>query len=105
MPHKKGYRLTKQGTSFFKMGWKQVTSGTQGERMSSTMTMDVDTAVPTETNAVSVSPEHLLFRREVSPFFILHFVLESFIFIDALVSCMALKRNSPFDKSYTNCMT
>ncbi|KAF7837288.1 survival protein SurE-like phosphatase/nucleotidase [Senna tora] len=60
----KGYKLTKQGKSMFKMGWRQVTTETHGQKMSSTMTMDIDTATPTETDTTFVSPEHLLFSRE-----------------------------------------
>lgn len=60
----KGYKLTKQGKSIFKMGWRQVSSDTQGGKMLSTMTMDTDPAVQTETDSSTISQEHLLFRRE-----------------------------------------
>ncbi|KAI4317821.1 hypothetical protein L6164_025658 [Bauhinia variegata] len=64
----KGYKLTRQGKSFHKRGFRQVTSETetQGRKMTSAMTMDVDTAAPIETDTSSISPKHLLFRREVS---------------------------------------
>ncbi|KAF2284193.1 hypothetical protein GH714_019865 [Hevea brasiliensis] len=61
----KGYKLTKQGKSIFRMGWKQVTSGTEGGKMLSTMTMDTNSAVQTETGASNVAQEHMWFRREV----------------------------------------
>ncbi|KAK6130270.1 hypothetical protein DH2020_035983 [Rehmannia glutinosa] len=40
----KGYRLTKQGKSIVKMGWRQVTSDAQGGQMLSTMTMDTNSS-------------------------------------------------------------
>ncbi|XP_044497867.1 5'-nucleotidase SurE [Mangifera indica] len=62
----KGYKLTKQGKSIFKMGWRQVSSETQGVRMSSTMTMETDQpAEKTKTDSSTVSHEHMLFTREV----------------------------------------
>ncbi|CAL0311349.1 unnamed protein product [Lupinus luteus] len=61
----KGYKLTKQGKSICKMGWKQVTSETEGQRMSSNRT-NINTEPPKKNGTVSsVSPEHLLFLREV----------------------------------------
>lgn len=60
----KGYKLTRQGKSIVKMGWRQVTSGMQGGRMLSTMTMDGHVS-STETGASTISEEHLLFKREV----------------------------------------
>ncbi|KAI9089737.1 hypothetical protein K1719_029030 [Acacia pycnantha] len=62
----KGYKLTKQGRSCRKMGWKQVTSEIQGQKMTSAMTMDSETTAPTETYSSSVSPGHLIFKREVT---------------------------------------
>ncbi|KAK7308059.1 hypothetical protein VNO77_41650 [Canavalia gladiata] len=59
----KGYKLTKQGKSIVKMGWKQVTSET-GQKMSSDMT-NTDTETSKNFDSSSVSPEHLLFVREV----------------------------------------
>ncbi|XP_020221296.1 uncharacterized protein LOC109803988 isoform X1 [Cajanus cajan] len=59
----KGYKLTKQGKSIIKMGWRQVTSETEGQKMSSDMT-NTDTETPKSFES-SVSPEHLLFAREV----------------------------------------
>ncbi|KAJ7980049.1 5'-nucleotidase surE [Quillaja saponaria] len=61
----KGYKLTTQGKSIIRMGWKQVTSGTQGGKMLSTMTMETDNEAPTETDTASISPDHLMFKREV----------------------------------------
>ncbi|RVW55847.1 5'-nucleotidase SurE [Vitis vinifera] len=60
-----GYKLTKQGKSRVKMGWRQVTSNTQGRRVLSTMTMDTNPEVCTEMDASPRSGEHLLFKREV----------------------------------------
>ncbi|RVX22300.1 5'-nucleotidase SurE [Vitis vinifera] len=60
-----GYKLTKQGKSRVKMGWRQVTSNTQGRRVLSTMTMDANPEVCTEMDASPRSGEHLLFKREV----------------------------------------
>ncbi|TKY71177.1 5'-nucleotidase SurE [Spatholobus suberectus] len=60
----KGYKLTKQGKSIFKMGWRQVTSETEGRKMSSDMT-NTDTETPKNFESSSVSPQHLLFAREV----------------------------------------
>ncbi|KAG6759361.1 uncharacterized protein [Populus alba] len=61
----KGYKLTKQGKSIYKMGWSQVTSDMQGGKMLSTMTMDMDSTAPIETGALNLSQDHLLFKREV----------------------------------------
>ncbi|XP_043693043.1 5'-nucleotidase SurE-like isoform X1 [Telopea speciosissima] len=62
----KGYRVTKQGKSIIKMGWKQVTSETQGGNILSTMTMETDTPAATEMEADSpASEEQLLFKKEV----------------------------------------
>ncbi|KDO74618.1 hypothetical protein CISIN_1g021451mg [Citrus sinensis] len=65
IPNNKGYKLTKQGTSIFKMGWRRVTSEMQGGKMLSTMTMDTDSAVTIETDTSTPLEEDLLFRREV----------------------------------------
>ncbi|KAK4370517.1 hypothetical protein RND71_009992 [Anisodus tanguticus] len=63
----KGYRLTKQGKSIFKMGWRQVVSEAQGGRMLSTMTMDSSASKDAyvEENSLSTQQEQLLFKREV----------------------------------------
>ncbi|KAK7308843.1 hypothetical protein RJT34_05121 [Clitoria ternatea] len=60
----KGYKLTKQGKSIVKMGWKQVTSETLGRKMSSDMT-NLDTEAPKNFDSSSESIEDLLFVREV----------------------------------------
>ncbi|XP_024962292.1 uncharacterized protein LOC112502573 [Cynara cardunculus var. scolymus] len=61
----KGYKLTNQGNSIIKMGWKQVSSdAAQGGHMLSTMTMEPN-SVASNPDATGVSQEHLLFRREV----------------------------------------
>ncbi|WCJ23753.1 5'-nucleotidase SurE [Euphorbia peplus] len=59
----KGYKLTKQGKSMFKMGWKQVHSG-EGGNMLSTMTADKNSSVPTETDTSDASQGQMWFRRE-----------------------------------------
>ncbi|KAE9612813.1 hypothetical protein Lal_00027665 [Lupinus albus] len=61
----KGYKLTKQGKSICKMGWKQVTTETEGRKMSSNRT-NIESEPPKTNGTISsVSPEHLLFVREV----------------------------------------
>lgn len=65
---KKGYKLTKQGTSIFRMGWRQVTSDMQGEKMASTMTMESNSEASAETQTSPILPENPLFRREVCAF-------------------------------------
>ncbi|KAJ8558027.1 hypothetical protein K7X08_004793 [Anisodus acutangulus] len=63
----KGYRLTKQGKSIVKMGWRQVVSESQGGKMLSTMTMDslASREACVEESTLSTQQEHLLFDREV----------------------------------------
>ncbi|XP_049373261.1 uncharacterized protein LOC125838228 isoform X1 [Solanum verrucosum] len=63
----KGYRLTKQGKTIFKMGWRQVVSEAQGGRMLSTMTMDSSASkeASVEESTLSTEQEHLIFKREV----------------------------------------
>ncbi|XP_071940434.1 uncharacterized protein [Coffea arabica] len=61
----KGYRLTRQGKSIVKMGWRQVTSDAEGGKMLSTMTMDVSGAEAGGADFSSRQQEQLLFRREV----------------------------------------
>ncbi|XWS13636.1 hypothetical protein CRYUN_Cryun36dG0054500 [Craigia yunnanensis] len=59
----KGYKLTKQGKSIFKMGWRQVTSERQGGKMLSTMEMESDSSARTEIDTARGG--HLLFKTEV----------------------------------------
>ncbi|KAK3040577.1 hypothetical protein RJ639_029023 [Escallonia herrerae] len=61
----KGYKLTNQGKSIIKMGWRQVTSEAQGGKMLSTMTMETNSVACTDMDASTISPDHLLFKREV----------------------------------------
>lgn len=61
----KGYRLTKQGKSIFRMGWKQVTSDMQGGKMLSTMAMEANSEASAETETSATWPDNLLFKREV----------------------------------------
>ncbi|KAI7745644.1 hypothetical protein M8C21_005121 [Ambrosia artemisiifolia] len=67
IPKHKGYKLTKQGKSIVKMGWKQVASDAQGNSISnmlSTMTNDPNSAV-SNADAKAVSQDNLLFIRQV----------------------------------------
>ncbi|XWS08978.1 hypothetical protein CRYUN_Cryun40dG0046200 [Craigia yunnanensis] len=61
----KGYKLTRQGKSIFKMGWREVTSERQGGKMLSTMEMESDSSARTEIDTSTVARGHLLFKREV----------------------------------------
>ncbi|CAN0856746.1 5'-nucleotidase SurE [Linum grandiflorum] len=61
----KGYKLTRQSKSIFRMGWKQVTSTADGGKMLSTMTMDTDPVTQTEVNTSNASEGDLVFKREV----------------------------------------
>lgn len=47
------------------MGWRLVSSETQGGQMLSTMTMDKDVANFPDMDASTISAEHRLFKREV----------------------------------------
>ncbi|XP_059289756.1 uncharacterized protein LOC132043264 isoform X4 [Lycium ferocissimum] len=64
----KGYRLTRQGKSLRKMGWRQVTSETGGEKILSTMTMEMtNSSESTDARVLKNSaPDHLLFKRQVT---------------------------------------
>ncbi|XP_062108358.1 uncharacterized protein LOC133819190 [Humulus lupulus] len=62
----KGYKLTKQGKSIFRIGWTEVSSDLQGAKMLSTMTMDTDLAGSAEVETPTVSTDHRLFRRQVT---------------------------------------
>lgn len=82
----KGYKLTKQGKSIIKTGWRQVTSETEGPKMSSDMT-NTDTETSKNFDSSSASPEHLLFAREVGglvSFFFLFFLLEILLLLCVL---------------------
>ncbi|CAI0559532.1 unnamed protein product [Linum tenue] len=62
----KGYKLTRQSRSIYRMGWKQVTSTTQGGKMLSTMTMDTDGKMQAEADTKDdASQGNLVFKREV----------------------------------------
>ncbi|CAL1396767.1 unnamed protein product [Linum trigynum] len=61
----KGNKLTRQGKSIYRTGWKQVTSTTRG-KMLSTMTMDTDAKMPVEADIMAdASQGSLIFQREV----------------------------------------
>ncbi|XP_077210252.1 survival protein SurE-like phosphatase/nucleotidase [Tasmannia lanceolata] len=62
----KGYKLTKQGRSMIRIGWKQITSSKQGDTIFSALNMEVDSvAVPEMSSGSTPLQEHLLFKREV----------------------------------------
>ncbi|KAL1806535.1 hypothetical protein ACET3Z_029603 [Daucus carota] len=64
----KGYKLTKQGKSIIKMGWKKITSEAQVGKILSTMTMETDHLADIDMNATEVSQESqhsLLYMREI----------------------------------------
>ncbi|XVE81612.1 hypothetical protein DITRI_Ditri15bG0079000 [Diplodiscus trichospermus] len=61
----KGYVLTRQGKSIFRMGWRQVSSERQGQQMLSTMEMESGSSARTEIDTSTVAGGHLLFKREV----------------------------------------
>ncbi|POO02184.1 Survival protein SurE-like phosphatase/nucleotidase [Trema orientale] len=61
----KGYKLTKQGKSIFKMGWREVSSDFQGGKMLSTMTMETYLEGPAEYDSPTVSADYRFFQREV----------------------------------------
>lgn len=63
----KGYKLTKQGKSIIRMGWKKITSEAQVGKILSTMTMVAD-STKIDMNGTKVSHESqnsLLFMREI----------------------------------------
>ncbi|XP_060182290.1 uncharacterized protein LOC132611949 isoform X3 [Lycium barbarum] len=64
----KGYCLTRQGKSLRKMGWRQVTSETGGEKILSTMTMEMtNSSESTDARVLkNAAPDHLLFKRQVT---------------------------------------
>ncbi|KAL3365910.1 hypothetical protein AABB24_010836 [Solanum stoloniferum] len=66
----KGYRLTKQGKCFYKMGWTQVTSEAQEGTTSPTKVMEIkppeNTEVCTEESALSTKEEHLVFKLDTA---------------------------------------
>nr|GME04261.1 5'-nucleotidase SurE-like isoform X1 [Ipomoea batatas] len=61
----KGYRLTKQGKSFIRTGWKQVSCEAEGGKMLSTMTMDMTPTQTAQQSVVSTQGDQFLFTREV----------------------------------------
>ncbi|XP_063936805.1 uncharacterized protein LOC108193865 isoform X2 [Daucus carota subsp. sativus] len=63
----KGYKLTKQGNSIIRMGWKQITSEAEVGKILSTMTMVADSS-KIQINGTKVSQESedsLLFMRDI----------------------------------------
>ncbi|XP_047317163.1 5'-nucleotidase SurE [Impatiens glandulifera] len=62
----KGYKLTKQGKTFFKLGWKQVASEAEGGNLLSTMAMEANPSLTPKTDdANAKSEERLLFKRDL----------------------------------------
>ncbi|KGN56987.1 uncharacterized protein LOC101206491 isoform X1 [Cucumis sativus] len=59
----RGYKLTKQGRCIYTMGWRRVTSDSQGGKMLSTMTMDPTSSMECKMSEESSSSE--LFTRQV----------------------------------------
>ncbi|CAH9071914.1 unnamed protein product [Cuscuta epithymum] len=61
----KGFKLTKQGKSLIKTGWKQATSEGHGAKMLSTMTMDLTPSQTTQPSVDHTGQDQFLFAREV----------------------------------------
>ncbi|CAN8324523.1 unnamed protein product [Cochlearia groenlandica] len=86
----KGYKLTTQGKSLGKMGWRQVKEEGQGAKMLSTMVMETDSGVVSD-NGTSAdnSQETRLFKRELRTVVVeegtdLHFLRQGFITVTPL---------------------
>ncbi|XP_055832231.1 uncharacterized protein LOC129901140 isoform X1 [Solanum dulcamara] len=66
----KGYRLTKQGKCFYKMGWTQVTSEAQEGTISPAKVMEIkppgNTEVCSEESSLSTKEEHLVFKLDTA---------------------------------------
>ncbi|KAF3492692.1 hypothetical protein DY000_02053803 [Brassica cretica] len=84
--HHKGYKLTTQGKSLCKMGWRQVEEEAQGAKMLSTMLMETESGVVSDNNDTSAhhSNDSLLFKRVVRTVVVeegtdLHFLREGYI--------------------------
>ncbi|XP_009107807.1 5'-nucleotidase SurE [Brassica rapa] len=82
----KGYKLTIQGKSLGKMGWRQVEEEAQGAKMLSTMSMETDSGVVSDNNDTSAhhSNDSRLFKRELRTVVVeegtdLHFLREGYI--------------------------
>ncbi|KAG7542872.1 Survival protein SurE-like phosphatase/nucleotidase [Arabidopsis thaliana x Arabidopsis arenosa] len=87
----KGYKLTRQGKSMGKMGWRQVEEKAQGPKMLSTMTMDTESGVVSSDNDTSAhsKKDSRLFKREVRGSFNeegtdSHYLKEGFITVTPL---------------------
>ncbi|KAB2012105.1 hypothetical protein ES319_D09G065600v1 [Gossypium barbadense] len=61
----KGYKLTRQGKSIFKMGWEEVKSEGQGGKMLSTMEMESDSSARAEIDTATVAAGYRMFKRKV----------------------------------------
>ncbi|KAK4761968.1 hypothetical protein SAY87_029852 [Trapa incisa] len=62
----KGYKLTKQGKSIFLMGWRKVTSETEGGNIQSNMSMDLDASLSSENIELTTKQGHTLFKRQIT---------------------------------------
>ncbi|KFK43729.1 hypothetical protein AALP_AA1G164900 [Arabis alpina] len=85
----KGYKLTTQGKSMGKMGWRQVEEEAQGPKMLSTMVMETDSGVVSENGTSARSQDSRLFKRELRTVEVeegtdLHFLREGFITVTPL---------------------
>uniref|UniRef100_A0A1J3IGG7 5'-nucleotidase SurE n=1 Tax=Noccaea caerulescens TaxID=107243 RepID=A0A1J3IGG7_NOCCA len=86
----KGYKLTTQGKSLGKMGWRQVEEEAQGPKMLSTMTMETDSGVVSENDtSAHKSQDSRLFKRELRTVVVeegtdSHFLREGFITVTPL---------------------
>lgn len=64
----KGYQATKPGNSMNKLGWKQVASQAQGEKMISAMVLTGNSSQNSEPEASDTKNEHLMFIRKILAF-------------------------------------
>lgn len=84
----KGYKLTRQGKSLGRMGWRQVEEEAQGAKMLSTMSMETDSGLVSDNNnhtsAHHSKDDSRLFKRELRTVVVeegtdLHFLREGYI--------------------------
>ncbi|VVB01108.1 unnamed protein product [Arabis nemorensis] len=85
----KGYKLTTQGKSMGKMGWRQVEEEAQGPKMLSTMQMETESGVVSDNGTSARSQDSRLFKRELRTVVVeegtdLHFLREGFITVTPL---------------------
>lgn len=68
----KGYKLTKQGKSRSRLGWKKISSDMQIGNLLSELSLE------NHTQTISLEHEHLLFQRNVSLYFDFFFCLKNY---------------------------